>query len=1030
MKKGEALGAVGLSPPPPLPFVSSQSLSSVLAVTSPTPSSVPSFVSTCRMFAPWDLLRGRDVFKDSVELEQELDDSALAHWAPNCATFSRAREIPIKNVTNPPRPLRSTEHPAGVPAELLLLSKKSLKRLRDDTRMADMAAENCLKRHRRNQKFTLEHPGRSIALFLPSWKKLREEEGVMEIFYHTCCFEGSRRKKFQVLITNEESFVEFMGKTCQGTKFCTRTGERHLKWRPTVDAGRVTQFQTGDEREYPRGFCAAYSEAAAKVLGDSGMFCEVFSGPNAPLSQEVGKRLKSVVPGRRLKSKDDKGVKRELQHLAELVFDTNLQQMNEPHHHTEVSRSREITVQSGKQLGYGKRVQLIPDGRNDPLLHLKSALALRHPFESETSLKADHRVALDCMDVITEEAIKHRLGVLAEWKEAAESAEVLRVQSQHEQLASKSAVKLGRKPRTALMEYLNKRYDIEDKAVPYLCLKGIPIVGKALESPFFDEYVVPASITIKELLASAPTRRTSMIKRIKTMATAGSSDLSSAIWSKTLKEVEQGTMSGPYNLEEIEEKHGRFYNVVPSFGLEQGVSDSGTKKFRRIDDHSACHNNLAAERRQKIEMAGVDYLMVLISALSQKNFLDLLIATEDMKQAYRQVPLPDSQLSLSITGVYCPADDKVKFFELYGQPFGAAHAVPNFYRVAEWLNRALVRGFRVLLDQFFDDFFVVLRRREAEETMFVIKEAVALLGFVFDEEKSQLPANVAMVLGVAFNTASLKSQKTLLVEPKPTRVTNLCLMIDNVISKGCLTPTQAASVTGKFGFLCSTLFGKVGRCCTGALRARQYGPPDDTELNPSLITSLKLMKVFITSSPYRQLTVQHTDPPVILYTDASDVPERLDQRWVLGAVMIDPLRQEDVQYTSWTVPQDVISTWLPKQSYMGQLEILACPLALNTWAESLSGRRVLLFVDNDAAAACLVRGYSPKTDSSALVGSFWLLASRTRAEIYIDRVESKSNIADGPSRLDFSLLESLHATFVSPNVNSLFLSDLSWFVDS
>ena len=115
---------------------------------------------------------------------------------------------------------------------------------------------------------------------------------------------------------------------------------------------------------------------------------------------------------------------------------------------------------------------------------------------------------------------------------------------------------------------------------------------------------------------------------------------------------------------------------------------------------------------------------------------------------------------------------------------------------------------------------------------------------------------------------------------------------------------------------------------------------------------------------------------------------------------------------------------------MGQLEILACPLALSTWAETLAGRRVLLFVDNDAAAACLVRGYSPKADSSALVGSFWLLASRTRAEIYIDRVESKSNIADGPSRLDFSLLESLHATFVSPNVNPLFVSDFSWFVDS
>ena len=162
MKKGEASVAVCLS----APLSSSPSLSPWSSSSSPSVapsscvSSTPSFGPVCRVYAPWDLLRGRDVFKDSVELEHELDNSSLAHWAPNCATFSRAREIPIKNVANPPRPLRSTEYPAGIPTELCRLSKKSLKRLKDDTRMADMAAENCLRRHRRGQKFTLEHPGR------------------------------------------------------------------------------------------------------------------------------------------------------------------------------------------------------------------------------------------------------------------------------------------------------------------------------------------------------------------------------------------------------------------------------------------------------------------------------------------------------------------------------------------------------------------------------------------------------------------------------------------------------------------------------------------------------------------------------------------------------------------------------------------------------------------------------------------------------------------------------------------------------
>ena len=44
---------------------------------------------------PWDLLRGKCVFKQRKLLVNELRVSRLRHFAPNCSTFSRAREIPI-----------------------------------------------------------------------------------------------------------------------------------------------------------------------------------------------------------------------------------------------------------------------------------------------------------------------------------------------------------------------------------------------------------------------------------------------------------------------------------------------------------------------------------------------------------------------------------------------------------------------------------------------------------------------------------------------------------------------------------------------------------------------------------------------------------------------------------------------------------------------------------------------------------------------------------------------------------------------
>ena len=991
---------------------------------------------TVKIFPPWDLLRGRCVFKHRSDLKVEASQAALSHFAPNCATFSRAREIPIPGVKNPPRPLRDIANPEGIPEELGKLSSKSLKRLRDDTTMANLSADMSWDIAEDGRGFTLEHPGNSIARSLKSWRRLSARPDVHEIEYHTCRFAGSKRRKFQVLITNRPEFRNWIGLTCEG-HICQRTQEAHQRWRPAVSCGKVIQFQTGDEREYPIGFCEAYARAAQEILekeaGNEPSFLEVFSGPNAPLSHSIGRTTGAPVPGGRLNT-GEKGEKSEFQRLKQLALEIDPEPKGifryggsePPPLGDKVTKeepyNRLVAIQAAKQPGYGKRIQLIPDGLKDPCKHLEEAMKLEHPFDHDTVLKTDHSKSLESMSGLEELEIQRRLKTLGEWKLLASTSAVQEKQKAHELFASECAKRLGRKPRTALMEILGKRYHIEDRDVPKLCLTGMPIVGETLSSPFFLPYDVPASMTISELLKSAKQRATKILGRVKMMGDAGGQKLCDSIWAKTMKEVDKGTMAGPFSRQELERRHGPFINIVPSFGLEQGEG-----KYRRIDDHSASNNNHASHRKQKIQMAMADYLMVMISSAAKIFKQGLVIGTEDMAGAYRQVPLPDSQVRIAITAVYHWESGQARLFEIYGQPFGAAAAVPNFYRLAEWACRLCTRGYNLLIDHFFDDYFVVLRPKEADSTMFCVRETFALLGLTLDPEKSQPPAEIAWVLGVAFNTRSLQEQRVLLVEPKPSRIQNLCFMIDNVLKSGNLSPSLAASLLGKFGFLCSTMFGKVGRCCTGALRNRQYSSEDHQNLTSDIKTCLNLMKLFVQEAPARALKIENQDPPIILYTDASDVPERGDCRWVVGGVLFDATHSPHLEYFSWVVPQEVILNWIPKTSYMGQLEILACPVAISTWRSRLSGRRVLLFVDNDSAASNLVRGYSPKTDSSALVGQFWLLASQTKTEVYIDRVESKSNLSDGPSRLDFELVSHLGATKVPPN--SSFLSHpFQWFV--
>ena len=521
-------------------------------------------------------------------------------------------------------------------------------------------------------------------------------------------------------------------------------------------------------------------------------------------------------------------------------------------------------------------------------------------------------------------------------------------------------------------------------------------------------------------------RSLDMIERVKYMAQKGEPELARSIWEKTMKEVKSGTMGPPLTLEQVHEQYDGDFQVTPSFGLAQGLDEHGNRKFRRIDDHTASGVNPSAHRLQKVPMAMVDYVGVMMRAVAA-ICPDVQIATEDMKGAYRQIPLAPADVRYAITAVYSPECKDVVLFEMYGQPFGAGHAVPNFCRVSEWLSRFLQRFFSLHVDHFFDDFFLIEPSRTIQAGIFVMKESFKILGFSLDPEKSQPPAEVGAVLGVFFSTAALASERRIHVAAKPSRVRNLTQTIDQILNSGELSPAVAASIVGKFGFLCSTLFGKVGRCCTAALRHRQYSTAYQRSITPALHVSLQLMKQFLVSCPDRELKLSH-ERPLLMYTDASDVPGRFPQR-LLGAVLFDPI-DKSLVFSSWPVADAIVSRWLQKESYMGQLELLAAPFAFSTWQDRIQNRSLILFIDNDSAAASPVKGYSPKVDSGAIVGEFWLLAAQLRVHVYIDRVESKSNLADGPSRNQFDEIKGLGGSWTSPRTGAFGepISSLpSWF---
>ena len=264
--------------------------------------------------------------------------------------------------------MRSEEEPTGIREVLESLPKAKRRKIDRDTEMADMAAQNCAKsrRMRKEKGFGLEHPLNSLARKLPSWRKLEQLPGVYLTEYHTCMFHPSKRKKSQVLIHNRPILSKFLGVKCRCERICTRTKKKHANWRPKVRGGRVVSFPTGEEREYPREFCETYAACIKDLsnLDEEFTFLEVFSGPNAPLSNAVAGHLESELPppmesllgvdtdGTRIERSEHQSVPETLQPQSEFV----------PISAETGNKHRLEALESARQPSYGKRNQFIPDG--------------------------------------------------------------------------------------------------------------------------------------------------------------------------------------------------------------------------------------------------------------------------------------------------------------------------------------------------------------------------------------------------------------------------------------------------------------------------------------------------------------------------------------------------------------------------------------------------------------------------------------------------------------------------------------------
>jgi hypothetical protein len=98
-------------------------------------------------------------------------------------------------------------------------------------------------------------------------------------------------------------------------------------------------------------------------------------------------------------------------------------------------------------------------------------------------------------------------------------------------------------------------------------------------------------------------------------------------------------------------------------------------------------------------------------------------------------------------------------------------------------------------------------------------------------------------------------------------------------------------------------------------------------------------------------------------------------------------------------------------------------MARRHWASIISGRRLLAFIDNSAARSVCIKLSSTNKYLNALAERLAEDELTNPSFAFYHRVPTKSNIADGPSRLNFAELEGLYRVMRStaefPDVQEL-----------
>lgn len=525
-------------------------------------------------------------------------------------------------------------------------------------------------------------------------------------------------------------------------------------------------------------------------------------------------------------------------------------------------------------------------------------------------------------------------------------------------------------------------------------------------------------MSVSNLTSTAKDRFASVVENVRKQ----SAEQIDGVWKASDKEHKAKFIRGPFWVDrsrgdgfpsifdEFDSLTWEDCNFLPRKGVPHNKEENA---IRPIDDGRFGAINLCVRLLSMAFLPTLEqYATIIARLISLKR--GAIAFKGDHDKAYKRWPAAEKDILLTFLVIMMKVGEEGEnsseqfipaIFAHESLCFGCLGSVFSYCPLSLQLVLILSRCFATIMLAYVDDLLGADQEGPLSgSAFFCFLQLHSWLGVLLKASKQQCPVAALAALGMRV----LLCNTAVMVAPSSARRVKVSAALQKFIDNRLIPRKDAKVAAGQCSFLAGGLWGRVGRVALHCLWSFTAWGSNRT-VDDKHVAALRVLQKLVECCKPRAIETISLKPrrKAFAWIDGSWNPSKGEGG--IGVILV-VLGENGTPAGKWVaacgVPVELRARWDALKSpkhLVSQVEAVAASVLLSTFESELAGCSLIVFEDNRGAQSALLRGASKSVLSAELALAFWWLAAKGDVIPWLERVNSASNIADGPSRGDLEL---------------------------